>query len=243
MTAITVNDLTLGYEGHAAVHHLSGRFEGGSMTAIIGPNGSGKSTLLKGLAGFLKPMHGHIAQQPGDIAWLPQQGSLDPSFPATVEDLVVLGLWRKRGWFTALNNDDRHNVDHALASVGLSGFATRTVESLSGGQVQRALFARLYLQDCAVMLLDEPFTAIDRSTVDDIMALLHQWQAKGRTIIAVLHDYDLARKHFPHTLLLARERIAWGRTSDVLTPENLDRARTMHEAWDDNAPWCHKDVA
>lgn len=243
MNAITLTDLTLGYDGHPAVHHLSGAFAKGSMTAIVGPNGSGKSTLLKAMAGLIKPMNGSIAAALPEVAYLPQQIGLDAGFPATVEDLVSLGLWRKRGWFAAHNAADIHAVHRALAHVGLDGFAMRSVEGLSGGQLQRVLFARLSLQDCPVMLLDEPFTAIDSQTVDDIMAVLHGWHRAGRTIIAVLHDMDFVRRHFPQTLLLAREMISWGDTARVLTQENLHKARAMHEAWDENAPWCHKEVA
>jgi zinc/manganese transport system ATP-binding protein len=243
MTAISLHDVTLGYEGHVAVRHLTGRFAQGSMTAIIGPNGSGKSTLLKAMAGLLKPMQGNIVATGNATAFLPQGNSIEPTFPATVEDLVSLGLWRKHGWFSGLSHNDHHAVHHALATVGLDGFATRSLEGLSGGQLQRVLFARLYLQDCPVILLDEPFSAIDQHTVEDMMALLRQWQAKGRTILAVLHDMALVSQHFPQTLLLAREMIGWGATHTVLTAENLHKARILQENWNSNAPWCHKDVA
>jgi zinc/manganese transport system ATP-binding protein len=243
MNAYSLDHVTLGYEGHPAVHDLSGHFAEGSMTAIIGPNGSGKSTLLKALAGFLKPMQGHITAKLGDAAWLPQHGSLETGFPATVEDLVSLGLWRSSGWFASHSPADHHAVHRALAIVGLDGFATRSIDGLSGGQLQRVMFARLYLQDCPVILLDEPFSAIDQHTVEDIMALLHQWHYKGRTIIAVLHDMELVSNHFPQSLLLAREMIGWGETASVLTAENLRKARLLQDTWDGNAPWCHKDVA
>jgi zinc/manganese transport system ATP-binding protein len=240
---ITLTDLTLGYEGHPAVHHLSGTFAKGSMTAIIGPNGSGKSTLLKAMAGALKPMHGHLTANRADIAYLPQANSIESDFPATVEDLVSLGLWRSRRWFKSLTHADSHTIHHALEAVGLAGFAARPVATLSGGQLQRALFARLKLQDCPVILLDEPFTAIDTRTVDDIMVLLHRWHDEGRTIIAVLHDLEFVKKHFPQSLLLAREKIAWGETADVTNATHIQKARTMQEAWDDTAPWCHEDAA
>ena len=234
--AIRIEDLTLGYDGHPAVHHLSGIFAAGSLTAIVGPNGSGKSTLLKGIMGTLPPLGGMI-ECTGDIAYLPQSAEIDRSFPATVSELVGLGLWKRRGLFGALDAADREQMAAALHAVGLDGFARRPIDTLSGGQMQRALFARVLLQDAPVVLLDEPFTAIDEKTVHDLMHLVGHWHEEGRTVIAVLHDLELVRRHFPDTLLLAREPIAWGRTAVSLKPDNLQRARAMPEAWDEHAPW------
>lgn len=234
--AIHVHDLTLGYDGHPAVHHLEGSFEAGSLTAIVGPNGSGKSTLLKGIMGTLKPLGGRIERQ-SEIAYLPQSAEIDRSFPATVSELIGLGLWRRRGVFGGINAADREQMLAALHAVGLDGFAKRPIDTLSGGQMQRALFARVLLQDAPVVILDEPFTAIDERTVQDLTGLVAHWHGEGRTVIAVLHDFELVRRCFPQTLLLAREPVGWGATADVLTPENLQKARAMPEAWDEAAPW------
>jgi zinc/manganese transport system ATP-binding protein len=237
---IRLNDLTLGYEGHPAVHHLEGAFDAGSLTAIVGPNGSGKSTLLKGISGALKPLGGaieHTRFSARDIAYLPQISEIDRSFPATVLDLISLGLWRKRGLFAAITGPDRHAIEHALEAVGLSGFAHRAVDTLSGGQLQRTLFARVLLQDAPIILLDEPFTAIDEKTVTDLIAVVKRWHGEERTVIAVLHDFDMVKAIFPKTLLLAREPIAWGDTAEVLSAANIAKARCMVEAWDEHAPW------
>jgi zinc/manganese transport system ATP-binding protein len=234
--AIRLDDLTLGYDGHPAVHHLSGTFAAGSLTAIVGPNGSGKSTLLKGIMGWLTPIGGKI-ERTGEIAYLPQSAEIDKSFPATVNELIGLGLWKARGAFGGLDAADRERMAKALHAVGLDGFARRPIDTLSGGQLQRALFARVLLQDAPIVLLDEPFTAIDEKTTHDLVHLIGHWHEEGRTIIAVLHDIDFVRRHFPETLLLAREPLAWGRTALTLKPENLQRARSMPEAWDEHAPW------
>jgi zinc/manganese transport system ATP-binding protein len=235
--AIEIHDLTLGYEGHPAVHHLDGSFAAGSLTAIAGPNGSGKSTLLKGLMGQLQPLGGHVHMHSPDIAYLPQSAEIDRSFPASVSELVALGLWKRTGPFGGIGRADRARLAEALETVGLGGFMRRGIDTLSGGQLQRALFARVLLQDAPVILLDEPFTAIDTQTVEDLMVLIHRWYAENRTVVAVLHDLDMIRGHFPQTLLLAREPIGWGPTSEVLTVKNLVRARAMPEAWDEHAPW------
>jgi len=241
MNAIALHDLTLGYDGHPAVHHLSGIFETGSMTAVVGPNGSGKSTLLKGLTGLLHPLGGRIERnglKTSHFAYLPQQAEVDRSFPITVLDTVALGLWHNVGMFAGINKEHWRQAREALAAVGLDGFERRSIGNLSAGQFQRVLFARLLLQDCPVILLDEPFTAIDARTTADLLEVVCRWHTENRTIIVVLHDLDQVRASFPKTLMLAREPVGWGETAEVLTTENLQRARQMSEAWDEEAEVC-----
>lgn len=239
---LTFRDLTLGYNSHPAVHHLNGTVRAGSLTAVVGANGSGKSTLMKGIVGVLKPMAGHCTlARDTRIAYLPQQSELDRSFPARVVDLVSLGLWPKRGLLGRFTGEDRAAVAKALTAVGLEGFEKRPVDTLSGGQLQRALFARVLVQDAELILLDEPFNAIDSKTVGDLVALIKRWHGEKRTVMVVVHDLELVRSHFPETLLLARQPIAWGATQEALHPENLMRARRFDEAWHDDAPWCHVD--
>ncbi|ADH90121.1 ABC transporter related protein [Ancylobacter novellus DSM 506] len=237
---ISFRDLTLGYDRHPAVHHLDGDVPEGALLAVCGPNGAGKSTLLKGIAGVLSPLAGHIdGHVPArEIAYLPQAAEVDRSFPIDVYDLVAMGLWRRSGLFGGIGRADRDRIEHAIAAVGLEGFEARPIGTLSGGQMQRTLFARLLLQDARLILLDEPFTALDAGTVADLTALVERWNGEGRTVIAVLHDLELVRVHFPQTLLLARMPVAWGATREVLTSTNLNEARRMCEAWDDRAPAC-----
>ncbi len=242
---IEMSNLTLGYEGHPAVHHLDGAIASGSMTAVVGPNGSGKSTLLKGIVGLLKPIEGHIDVEGlgyREIGYLPQQANIDRSFPISVAEMASLGLWSRRGAFGGVSTSDRDHVARAISAVGLKGFEGRTLDTLSGGQLQRVLFARVLVQDSSLILLDEPFNAIDANTAADLMGVIERWHSEHRTIIAVVHDLDLAKERFPHALLLAREAIAWGETRDVITPANLLKARAMSECWDDQAPWCKRKV-
>lgn len=246
MLAFRLDNVTLGYDGHPAVRHLKGDVGAGSLTAVIGPNGSGKSTLLKGLVGTLQPLGGHIERvgfKAHEIAYLPQASDIDRSFPSTVEDLVSLGLWRRRGPFRSITRGDGDELSTALGAVGLDGFRSRPIDSLSGGQLQRALFARVLLQDAKVILLDEPFAAIDHKTVDDLIDLVCRWHREARTVIAVLHDIELVRRHFPDTILLSRAAVAWGRTEEALDPENLLKARQMNAAWDEDARWLRQPVA
>lgn len=244
--AIRVENLTLAYRRHPAVHHLSGEFAPGSLTAVVGPNGAGKSTLLKAIMGALRPSTGRIeisGIDRRDVAYLPQISEVDRTFPISVLDLVATGLWRRCGAFGRIGRDQLDSVREAIATVGLSGLAQRPVSTLSGGQFQRALFARMLLQDARLLLLDEPFTALDVKTTADLIDVVKHWHGENRTIIAVLHDIDLVREHFPQALLLARSKVAWGATHDVLTSTNLLAARRMCEGFDDAAPVCDHQAA
>jgi zinc/manganese transport system ATP-binding protein len=239
--AIRFEDVTLGYGRHPAVHHLDGEVAAGSLMAVVGPNGAGKSTLLKGIVGTLQPLAGRIALASGArtrIAYLPQAADLDRSFPLPLYDLVAMGLWARTGLFGGVGREDRSRIEEAIAAVGLTGFERRPISTLSGGQMQRALFARLLLQDAPIILLDEPFTSIDAKTTADLLDLVRRWHEEERTVVAVLHDLEVVRQVFPETLLIAREPIAWGATREVLDPGNLLRARRMIEAYDPHAAVC-----
>jgi zinc/manganese transport system ATP-binding protein len=247
-TVIALHNLTVSYRQHPALHHISGKFAPGSLTAVIGPNGSGKSTLLKSIVGLL-PIEGGrsggalAVQAPRQrIAYLPQLSEIDRSFPLTVRDCVLLGHWGHAGAFGRISQGMQASVDAAIHTVGLQGFEQRAVGTLSSGQLQRALFARMLVQDAQLILLDEPFNAVDAKTTASLLQLVRQWHEEQRTVVAVLHDDAQVRAHFPQTLLLAREMVAWGPTAEVLTDANLQRARSMAEAWDDVAEICTVDA-
>jgi zinc/manganese transport system ATP-binding protein len=242
---IKFQNVTLGYDRHPAVHHLNGEVASGALVAVIGPNGAGKSTLFRGLAGVLKPLSGSIhlgGLDIRDIAYLPQTADIDRTFPISVFDFVGTGLWRRTGFFGGMGKAARDKIAQALAAVGLNGFENRSIGTLSGGQMQRMLFARVLLQDARLIVLDEPFNAIDAKTSADLLALVKRWHGEGRTVMAALHDMELVRNHFPETLLLARGPVAWGATTDVLTAENLLVALRMCEAFDDSAAACVDDM-
>jgi zinc/manganese transport system ATP-binding protein len=239
--ALKFRDLTLGYDRHPAVHHLDGAIESGALIAVVGPNGAGKSTLFKGIVGVLKPLAGTIergALKPRDIAYLPQAAEIDRTFPINVYDMVAMGLWHRTGLFGGIDRQARDRIEHAISAVGLAGFEDRAIATLSGGQMQRMLFARLLLQDARVIVLDEPFNAVDAKTSADLFDLVKRWHGEQRTVVTAMHDLDFVRANFPETLLLAREPVAWGNTATVLTPENLLTARRMCEAFDDTAELC-----
>ncbi|WP_445657818.1 metal ABC transporter ATP-binding protein [Achromobacter sp. NCFB-sbj8-Ac1-l] len=229
--AIELQDASFGWHGHAALRGVSGRFEPGAMTAVVGPNGAGKSTLIKGIMGVLRPLSGSVTvggAGRSELAWLPQAAELDRSFPVSVLDLVAMGAWRRVGAWRRYGAEEIDRCLHALDTVGLAGMAGRAVDTLSGGQMQRTLFARMLVQDAPVLLLDEPFAAVDSHTADDLMALLCGLHGQGRTVITVLHDLDMVRGHFPQCLLLSGSVVAWGDTEAALCDKNLKTARQWH---------------
>ncbi|MBI1211486.1 MAG: ATP-binding cassette domain-containing protein [Alphaproteobacteria bacterium] len=233
-SAITLENVIVTYRRLPAVHHVSGTFAPGTLTAIAGPNGAGKSTLLKTTAGLLKPSEGRVlrgALKPSDIAYLPQLPEIDRTFPISVAETVMLGAWKRAGAFGEMGAAEEQRVQEALACVNLVGYARAPIAALSAGQWQRVLFARAIVQEASVVLLDEPFAGLDEDTQSHLISLVHEWHENGRTVIAVLHETDFIRRHFPQTLLIARELIAWGPTVDVLTPDNLARARTTIAKW------------
>lgn len=224
---IEVRNLSVQYGEYLALEGVTGALAPSTMTAVVGPNGAGKSTLLKVLAGIVRPTAGEAscrALARHRLAYLPQQAELDRGFPITVGELVALGDWRNFGSVRRPPPGLAARVHEAVATLGLEAVIDRQIAELSVGQFQRALFARLLLQDADVILLDEPFAAVDENTTDELLNLLQRWRANGQTIVAVLHDLDRVRRHFPLTLLLARSPIAWGETSLSLSPENLARA-------------------
>jgi len=242
MTAqLQFRDVTLGYDRHPAVHHLTGTVDEGALLAVVGPNGAGKSTLFKGIVGAIAPLAGTIefkGMKQADLAYLPQVADIERGFPIDAFDFAAMGVWKRAGAFGGIGRDSRAQIERAIEAVGLGGFERRPIGTLSGGQMQRLLFARVLLQDARVIVLDEPFNAIDSRTMNDLLDLVRRWHAEKRTVLAALHDLDLVKANFPQALLLAREPVAWGDTASVLSAANLLKARAMCEAFDDTAHEC-----
>jgi len=228
MASVVLENLTLGYAGRPVARRLNGVFAPGKATAVVGPNGAGKSTLLKALAGLIAPMQGRVrVGDHRDIAYLAQDPGIDRSFPISLEDLAALGLQGRLGLFRGVGPAERQALAAAITTVGLGGLEARPIAALSGGQFQRALFARVMAQDASLILLDEPFAAQDARTIDHLGDVIRGWTNEGRTLVMVLHDLEMARALCAETLVLAGEVVAWGLTGEVLTPQTLDRAHAL----------------
>jgi zinc/manganese transport system ATP-binding protein len=215
---ITFRDVSVLRSTVLALSHISGVFPSGSLTAVLGPNGAGKTTLLDTLAGRLQPSSGLIDGAPSvsAITYLHQVPQLDLRVPITVLDFVAMGAWRVHGAFRAIDDQTLESTRDALRNVGLLDFQWRTLNELSSGQLQRARFAQLIQQQPELILLDEPFTAMDEETTSTLAGLIARWQTESRTIIVVLHDRELARALCPNTLLLDQQVISWGPTEQSL---------------------------
>ncbi|QJT82185.1 metal ABC transporter ATP-binding protein [Kosakonia sp. MUSA4] len=209
---IELDHLVAGYDRLAITPALCGTLERGSMTAIVGANGCGKSTLLKTLAGFLPPVSGVLRWQPSrpTIGWLAQRHALESQFPLTVQDVVCMGCWPRISLFRGLNRDARKRVAQGLERVGLTAMARETIDTLSGGQFQRMLFARVWVQNAPLVMLDEPFTGIDEITSQVLMEQIVDMHREGQTILAVLHDSERVARYFPQTLRLGEKAAQWG---------------------------------
>jgi zinc/manganese transport system ATP-binding protein len=196
--------LQAGYQGRAVTPVVNGELAMGSMTALIGANGTGKSTLLKTIAGLLPPISGRCELQISRkaLGWLPQRSELETRFPLTAYELVAMGCWPRCGWFGGINRALRLEIDAALDAVQMREFADAQPSTLSGGQLQRVLFARLMLQRSQLWLLDEPFNGIDTQTVTLLMSILEQQQHAGTTLLVVLHDRPLVARYFQDVLSL-----------------------------------------
>lgn len=198
----------------------------GTLVAVVGANGAGKSTLLETLAGLVAPSRGRVVwadDLAGRVAWLPQRPTLDTGFPMSVLDTVMLGHWGRLGAFGRARREHAQAACDALDRVGLCDAGRRLLAELSAGQLQRVLIARLMLQDQPVLLLDEPFAAIDEATRDDLMALLVDWQREGRTVVFSTHDLAPVRAEAPHCVVLGRRLLAAGATGEVLAATDLGR--------------------
>ncbi len=229
---IQLDNVTVRYGRHTALQNVSGAFEAGSLTAVAGPNGAGKSTLLKAIAGIIKPKSGNITMCRNcacRIAYLPQTATIQRDFPITVLEAVATGFWPESGSAGGITKEKLARARAALREVGLEGFEDRLIGALSGGQFQRMLFARVIVQDAQIILLDEPFTAIDAETTAKLIQILLNWHKEGRTIICVLHDLMMIRKYFPESFLLAGKCLGKGHTHALFEQKLLSFDLDMAE--------------
>jgi zinc/manganese transport system ATP-binding protein len=229
---ITLQNLSVSYGNLRALQSVSGVFRKGSLTAVAGPNGSGKSTLLKVLAGVIRPTSGDIVFAQGKkpvMAYLPQVAHMQRDFPISVEEVALTGFYPAIGEGGGIRQEHRVLAQNALQDVGLGGYEKRQVNELSGGEFQRALFARVIVQNAPVILLDEPFTAVDAETTARLIRLLLKWHQEERTVICVLHDLLLIKKYFPNSMVLQGICLGSGHTHQMFEQKLLSFDLDMAE--------------
>ncbi|MFU0443891.1 metal ABC transporter ATP-binding protein [Pseudocitrobacter faecalis] len=205
---IVLDNLCIGYDGEAIAPPVDGRITRGNLMAIVGANGCGKSTLLKTLAGFIPPVSGKVRWQVRRpvIGWLAQRQEIDQQFPLTVQDVVSQGAWPRLSLLYGMGPGMRIRIATALERVGLLSLAKAPINTLSGGQFQRMLFARILVQQAPLVMLDEPFTGVDETTTEMLMSLILDMQRHGQTVLAVLHDSEKVARFFPQVLELGGVR-------------------------------------
>ncbi|MGB0683181.1 MAG: metal ABC transporter ATP-binding protein [Magnetovibrionaceae bacterium] len=224
LPVVAAAGLSLGYHGNPLLDDVVFDVKKGDVLAVVGHNGSGKSTFVKTLLGVIPAVGGHLLWgrgRPEEIAYLGQLTEFDRCFPVRVRDLATMGAWHGLGFLGAITGERRRRVDEALVRCGIEEIADQPIHELSSGQLQRALFARTIVQDAPLILLDEPFTAVDQTTEDKLLGLIDAWANEGRSVILVVHDLTAVLRHCNKALLLGNGLCRYGAPRDVLTPENL----------------------
>ncbi|ALS37401.1 iron/zinc/copper transport system ATP-binding protein [Enterococcus rotai] len=228
---ITVEQLTVSYQGQKALIDISLQIPAGKITGIIGPNGAGKSTFLKGMLGLLKADARTVSlgEQPIDsqkkrIAYVEQRSALDLSFPINVLEVVLLGTYPKLGIMKRPKKQEKEQAMKALKTVQLEAFAKRQIGELSGGQLQRVFIARVLAQEADVIVLDEPFVGIDMTSEKVIMDILKQLKDAGKTIVIVHHDLHKVAHYFDDVIILKKKLIACGPVATTFTNKNIQLA-------------------
>ncbi len=222
--AISLENLSLGYEGENVLENLNLQIPTGTLTGILGQNGAGKTTLLQGILGFLKPRTGSVSfpslsmekgRGKSQLAYVPQTESVDWDFPTTVLDVVLMGRYGKCGLFRPVGKKDKIIARDALEKVGLSHLANRPLSKLSGGQRQRVFLARAIAQEGEIYFLDEPFQGVDKPSEAVIFALLQDLQQEGKTLLLVHHDHATVSQYFDHVILVQGKNAQFGKTQDL----------------------------
>ena len=227
---LTASDLTVRYGDVVALEAVDIEVPRGTSIAVLGPNGSGKSTLVAAAVGLSTSDAGEIALATDRVAYLPQQVAVEPMFPATVRDVVSMGRWGALGWRQRMSDRDHELVAQAMNALAVDHLARRRLGELSGGQRQRTLLAQVAAQDAELLLLDEPFTGVDRPTEDTVRKLIGAWRDEGRTVMVATHDLARAARDYDLVLALNRRVIAFGPAAETCTEEVLAATFAGHVA-------------
>ncbi len=227
---LSIEDLTVAYEKKPVLWDIDLNVPRGAFMAIVGPNGAGKSTLIKTVLGLIKSTSGrfHFASYLGkgkqlknNIAYVPQSGSVDWDYPATVLDVVIMGTYGKLGWIKRAGKAEKDLALSCIEKVAMTSFVDRQISQLSGGQQQRVFLARALAQQADFYLMDEPFKGVDALSEKAILDLLRQLQKERKTIVVVHHDLQTVEKYFDYVAFLNTRVIASGKVSEVFTDENV----------------------
>jgi ABC-type Mn2+/Zn2+ transport system ATPase subunit len=227
---LEVDSVGVRYGETAALFDVSFRVERGELIGVIGPNGAGKSTMFKAICGLVNHtgnvevngVHCHNRTDRMDIAYIPQRNDADLTFPISVGELVMAGRRRFRRWYERPTANDRSVAAEAMAKVGLDNFGSRSLNELSGGQLQRAYLARALTQQASVVLLDEALSGVDQPTTSELFDVFAALATEGTTILVATHDLALARRRFARCIAINGTVRGDGPPDEVLAADVLD---------------------
>jgi len=232
---LEVRGLVAGYDGRPAIEGVTFAIPPGQMVGVVGPNGAGKSTLFKAVLGLIPVLAGQILLHEADahgqramMGYLPQLDDIDRTFPVCVSDVVMMGRYPRIGWTRRPRVEDRMAVRQALERVDLLDHAESHVGKLSGGQLQRALLARVLAQDPHLLLLDEPVSGVDTTTQHAIFSVLEELRDQGKTVVVATHDLNCVVERFDQVLCLSRTLVAFGPPAEVFRQDILGTTYGSH---------------
>lgn len=225
--ALAVEGLDVGFGDHLALDRVSFQVPRGTSVALLGPNGAGKSTLFRAIIGLVASRKGTI-EVPGAIAYVPQHVDVEPGFPVTATDVVRMGRYGSVGWLSRFSPRDHALVRESLDQLGVAELGARRFGDLSGGERQRVLLAQAAAQEADLLLLDEPFTGVDRPTHEALRSLLGSWRDEGRTVLVATHDLESAMIDYDVVLCLNRRLVAFGPPARVLSEAVLSETFAGH---------------
>ena len=230
ITAFEIHDMTVAYHRKPVLWDIDLVIPEGKLVGIIGPNGAGKTTLIKAALGLVPLASGKVeiygepyVRQRHLVGYVPQRESVDWDFPVTVDDVVLMGTYRRVGWFRRPGKAEREVARTCLDQVGMLAYAKRQIRQLSGGQQQRVFLARALAQHARLYFMDEPFSGVDATTETIIVGLLQELRDEGKTVFVVHHDIQTVRDYFDHVILLNMRLVASGSTDTTFTNENLQK--------------------
>jgi manganese/zinc/iron transport system ATP- binding protein len=230
ITAFEIHDMTVAYHRKPVLWDIDLVIPEGKLVGIIGPNGAGKTTLIKASLGLVPLASGKVeiygepyVRQRHLVGYVPQRESVDWDFPVTVDDVVLMGTYRRVGWFRRPGKAEREVARTCLDQVGMLAYAKRQIRQLSGGQQQRVFLARALAQHARLYFMDEPFSGVDAATETIIVDLLRELRDEGKTVFVVHHDIQTVRDYFDHVILLNMRLVASGSTDTTFTNENLQK--------------------
>lgn len=225
---LELNHVTVAYNGRPVLEDVTLQVPHGARIAVVGPNGAGKSTLFKALVGLLPLQGGSVlihgmplGAHQDCVAYVPQRDEVDWRFPVTVADVVMMGRYRRIGWFRRPGRADRDAVARSLQQMAIGDLANRPIGELSGGQQRRVFLARALAQEPHILLMDEPFNGVDAATQEATLTLLDRLRAEQVTVLLSTHDLNLAASCFDAVMLLNRRLVGYGPADQVLTADAI----------------------